>query len=61
MTIQELRKGVNKALRQGEGGDIEGIHLEEDGLMCEWIRARATPEELEEWNRLWGSFDRWYS
>jgi hypothetical protein len=43
--------------------DAEAFHYEEDELMRDWIRAKASPSELRVFDALWNDPDalRWYA
>ena len=58
MTIVQLHENVETI--RGYAHDDEVAHGMEDDLMRSWIRAKATPEELSEFDRLWSTdFARW--
>lgn len=59
MTLEQLRERIDNVIACA--GDPEHFHGEEDKLMEEWIRSRATPEEIAEWDRLDHTFTRWYA
>lgn len=61
MNVNELAEKVNAVVGIGDG-DPEAFHAMEDQLMVDWIRARATADELVHWERLWDpNFTRWYA
>jgi hypothetical protein len=60
MTPEELTRRIDDVIARA--GDPEAFHGAEDDLMMEWITAKASAEELDQWQRLWhGSFTRWYA